>query len=73
MNCKIGGYPWSIAIPMKGLMVIDFDVCHGTNQKGKDFGEMVASFDSNIGRYFSAVLFHSSSEELSNDLARWCW
>ncbi|KAF7997591.1 hypothetical protein HCN44_006162 [Aphidius gifuensis] len=69
MNCKIGGYPWSIAIPMKGLMVIGFDVCHDTNQKGKDFGAMVASLDSSFGRYFSAVSFHSSNEELSNDLA----
>lgn len=38
MNCKIGGIPWSIPIPLKGLMVVGFDVCHDTNSKEKDFG-----------------------------------
>lgn len=39
MNCKIGGIPWSIPIPLKGLMVVGFDVCHDTNTKDKDFGK----------------------------------
>ncbi|XP_008216870.1 piwi-like protein Siwi isoform X2 [Nasonia vitripennis] len=69
MNCKIGGIPWSIPIPLKGLMVVGFDVCHDTNSKDKDFGAMVASLDPHFGRYFSAVSSHTSGEELSNDLS----
>ncbi|XP_058800453.1 WASH complex subunit 4-like [Phymastichus coffea] len=69
MNCKIGGIPWSVSIPLQGLMVVGFDVCHDTNMKGKDFGAMVASLDVNFGRYYSAVSSHSSGEELSSDLS----
>lgn len=38
INCKIGGIPWCVSIPMQGLMVVGFDVCHDTNSKSKDFG-----------------------------------
>ncbi|XP_014210002.1 piwi-like protein Siwi isoform X2 [Copidosoma floridanum] len=69
LNCKIGGIPWTVAIPLNGLMVVGFDVCHDTNSKTKDFGAMVASLDSNHGRYFSAVSSHTSGEELSHDLS----
>ncbi|OXU31859.1 hypothetical protein TSAR_014087, partial [Trichomalopsis sarcophagae] len=69
MNCKIGGIPWSISIPLKGLMVVGFDVCHDKNDRSKDVGAMVASLDPCFGRYFSAVSSHSSGEELSNDLS----
>lgn len=37
MNCKLGGVPWCIDNPLKGLMVIGFDVCHDANTKGKDY------------------------------------
>lgn len=39
MNCKLGGAPWYVDIPMDGLMMIGFDVCHDTTMKTKDFGE----------------------------------
>lgn len=38
MNCKIGGYPWSMDIP-KNLMVVGFDVCHDSKNKAKDYGK----------------------------------
>ncbi|KAJ8686462.1 hypothetical protein QAD02_022256 [Eretmocerus hayati] len=69
MNCKIGGVAWTVSIPLTGLMVVGFDVCHDTNQKNKDFGAMVASIDVNFGRYYSAVSSHTSGEELSSDLS----
>lgn len=40
MNCKIGGIPWSVSIPLQGLMVVGFDVCHDTNSKDRDIGEI---------------------------------
>jgi aubergine-like protein len=39
INCKIGGIPWTVKIPLQGLMVVGFDVCHDTNSKEKDFGK----------------------------------
>lgn len=39
INCKLGGAPWYVDIPLDGLMMIGFDVCHDTTMKKKDFGE----------------------------------
>jgi aubergine-like protein len=41
MNCKLGGAPWRVEIPLDGLMVVGFDVCHDTMNKNKDFGEFM--------------------------------
>ncbi|XP_023290765.1 piwi-like protein Siwi isoform X2 [Orussus abietinus] len=69
INCKIGGAPWTVEVPLSGLMVVGFDVCHDTSSKQRDFGAMVASLDKSFCRYFSAVSAHSTGEELSNDLS----
>lgn len=37
MNCKLGGAPWRIDVPIKGLMAIGFDVCRDAKTKGRDF------------------------------------
>lgn len=37
MNCKLGGAPWHIECPLKGLMTIGFDICRDSNTKGRDF------------------------------------
>uniref|UniRef100_A0A1B6F8K3 Piwi domain-containing protein n=2 Tax=Cuerna arida TaxID=1464854 RepID=A0A1B6F8K3_9HEMI len=69
INCKIGGAPWSVVVPLNGLMVVGFDVCHDARSKGKSYGAMVASLNKPMSRYFSAVSHHTTGEELSNDLA----
>lgn len=69
LNCKLGGAPWSVELPPIALMVVGFDVCHDTNDKGRDFGAMVASLDQGLTRYFSAVSSHSTGEELSNEFS----
>lgn len=69
INCKIGGAPWSVQMPLGGLMVVGFDVCHDPKSKGKSFGAMVASLNKPMSRYFSSVSHHSTGEELSNSLA----
>lgn len=44
MNCKIGGAPWTIEIPPRGIMFVGYDVCHDTAQKGRDYGENYAVY-----------------------------
>lgn len=69
LNCKLGGAPWCVEIPLPGLMVVGFDVCHDTNMKGRDFGAMVATLDKNLTRYYSTVSHHETGEELSKDFS----
>ncbi|KAL0113296.1 hypothetical protein PUN28_012449 [Cardiocondyla obscurior] len=68
MNCKIGGAPWFVDIPLDGMMTVGFDVCHDTTVKSKDFGAMVATLDKQMTKYYSAVSAHENGEELSNDI-----
>lgn len=35
INCKIGGAPWLIKIPLSGLMIVGFDVSHNTKNKNQ--------------------------------------
>ncbi|XP_045460997.1 piwi-like protein Siwi [Harmonia axyridis] len=69
MNCKLGGTPWSIGVPLHDLMVVGYDVCRDTLSKQKSFGGMVASMNNNCSRYYSAVSEHLYSEELSHNFA----
>ncbi|XP_038111911.1 protein aubergine [Culex quinquefasciatus] len=71
MNCKLGGVPWKVKIPLSGLMTVGFDVCHDTKDKPKSFGAMVATFDyenKGVPKYFSTVSQHTHGEEISNYL-----
>ncbi|XP_055594938.1 protein aubergine [Uranotaenia lowii] len=71
MNCKLGGVPWKVKIPLNGLMTIGFDVCHDAKDKAKSFGAMVATLDhDNKGtpKFFSTVSQHTHGEEISNYL-----
>ncbi|KAL0280141.1 UNVERIFIED_CONTAM: hypothetical protein PYX00_001523 [Menopon gallinae] len=69
INCKIGGAPWTVDIPLQSVMVVGYDVCHDTFNKGKSYGAMVASLNNSLTSWFSAVSHHSSGEELSDTLS----
>jgi hypothetical protein len=38
MNCKVGGAPWTVEIPLKSTMVVGFDASHDTMNKGLSYG-----------------------------------
>ncbi|XP_068632882.1 piwi-like protein Siwi [Battus philenor] len=65
INCKLGGAPWTVEIPLNTLMVIGYDVCHDTRSKEKSFGAFIATLDRQMTQYYSAVNAHTSGEELS--------
>lgn len=44
MNCKVGGIPWSVSIPLTGLMVVGIDVCRDTINKNKHYGNNLIKF-----------------------------
>ncbi|XP_041985328.1 piwi-like protein Siwi [Aricia agestis] len=69
INCKLGGAPWTVEIPIKNFMVIGYDVCHDTRSKEKSFGGFVASMGRMMSDYYSCVNAHTSGEELSGHMA----
>ncbi|XP_072749507.1 piwi-like protein Siwi [Anoplolepis gracilipes] len=68
MNCKLGGAPWHMKWPLKGIMAIGFDICHDSNTKGRDFLAMVATVDQSLTRYYSSITLYHNSEELIEQL-----
>ncbi|XP_046962281.1 piwi-like protein Siwi [Vanessa cardui] len=65
INCKLGGAPWVVEIPLPTLMVVGYDVCHDTRSKEKSFGAFVATLDRHMTHYYTSVNAHTSGEELS--------
>lgn len=66
INCKVGGAPWTVAMPLTHLMVVGYDVCRDTVNKKKSFAGIVATLNKEMTRYFSMSYEHSSEEELSD-------
>ncbi|KAL4154233.1 hypothetical protein QTP88_002060 [Uroleucon formosanum] len=65
INCKLGGAPWLVTIPKKGMMIVGFDVCHDSQRKNISFGALVSTMNDYHTSYFSCVEPHKSGEELS--------
>merc|ERR1712036_35508 len=63
MACKLGGEPWTVPIPVKGLMVIGYDTWHDASQKGRSVGAVVATINPSLSRYVSYTTFHKDNEE----------
>lgn len=69
MNCKIGGAPWYLKIPVEGLMIVGYDACHDPRQKSRSYGAVVATYDKTQSHYFGTYTAHTKGEEMSNDFA----
>ncbi|XP_060517141.1 piwi-like protein Siwi isoform X2 [Cylas formicarius] len=68
MNCKMGGAPWGTALP-KATMIVGYDVCRDTANRGKSFAGMVASMDNACSQYFSLTTEHEQEQELSSNIS----
>lgn len=69
INCKMAGSPWTVAMPLSNLMVVGYDVCRDTANKGRCFAGMVASLDKQLSRYYNQVAEHKNDEELSENMS----
>ncbi|XP_059471970.1 piwi-like protein Siwi [Neocloeon triangulifer] len=69
INCKVGGAPWAVEMPMRGTMFVGFDVSHDTMNKSISYGCIVASLNNSLSRWYSVVSAHKSSEEMSNEVS----
>ncbi|XP_015110738.1 piwi-like protein Siwi [Diachasma alloeum] len=65
LSCKIGGVPWSIHIPLSGLMVIGVSIGRDSEESNRSFAAVVATLDKGLTRYFSAVSSHERNDQLT--------
>lgn len=69
MNCKLGGAPWMINLPLTGLMTIGISCSRDTKDKKRSYAALIASMDLTISRkYFSCVCPYANNEELTNEI-----
>lgn len=73
LNCKLGGAPWIVNLPLSGLMTIGFDVCYNQVTKSSAkviYSGLVATMDLKVtNKYYSTTSIHASYNELSSELA----
>jgi len=65
MVCKLGGAPWSVAIPMKDTMVCGFDVNKDSSLKGESCGAFISSLDEKFTKWTSSTIYHKHNAELN--------
>ncbi|KAK8723752.1 hypothetical protein OTU49_011539, partial [Cherax quadricarinatus] len=65
INCKLGGEVWNIQIPFQNTMVVGYDAYHDSVHRGASWGAVVASFNTNLTRYYGQVTRHANHEELT--------
>lgn len=69
INCKLGGVPWRIHVPIGGLMVIGYDVYHDARDKSRSFGAFVATMDlKQSTEIYCSATPHTNGEELSRNI-----
>lgn len=70
INCKIGGAPWMVNMPMKGIMVCGFDVSHNTaSRAAESYGAFVSTMDLRVSnKFFSSVALHRTGEECASNI-----
>lgn len=65
---KLGGAPWSVKIPLGGVMTIGFDVSKDSQDKGTSYGCLVATMDLKVrADFFTTVASYSNTETLSKE------
>ncbi|KAK8395790.1 hypothetical protein O3P69_005712 [Scylla paramamosain] len=67
INCKLGGEPWGVAIPVKNTMVIGYDAYHEKGSRNVSYGAVVSSLNQGWSRYLSQAATHKNHEELTNN------
>ncbi|KAK4314293.1 hypothetical protein Pmani_014444 [Petrolisthes manimaculis] len=67
INCKLGGEPWNVAIPIKNAMVIGYDTYHDKGTKGASVGAVVSSLNQQWTKYLSQAARHNNQEELTDN------
>ncbi|XP_063975509.1 piwi-like protein Siwi [Diachasmimorpha longicaudata] len=51
LNCKMGGIPWTIHMPLDRRLIIGVDICQDKNDENVNYVSLVAVLDRNLTQY----------------------
>lgn len=70
MSAKLGGIPWLIRMPVKGLMTVGFDVSHHPRDRSRSVGALVATMDiKKSSAFYSVTSSYSDGNAMNIGLA----
>ena len=70
MTAKLGGIPWMIKLPVKGLMTVGFDVSLHASDKSRSIGALVVTMDlRKSGAFYSVTSSYKDGNEMNCHLA----
>jgi aubergine len=71
INVKLGGIPWMIKLPIKGLMTVAFDVSIHPRDRKRSVGAMVATMDlKQSGAFYSITSEYRDGNEMNQSLGK---
>jgi aubergine-like protein len=74
MNCKLGGEPWGVIIPLKNIMVVGMDFYKDSSQRNTSVAAFVSSLNGNnplkynCTKYYSRCHLQPKGQEFMNGL-----
>lgn len=68
INCKLGGTPWLVQLPLNNFMIVGIDHYHDSAKKGHSVGGIVASMNKDLTHWYSRTTFQTAHEELSSKM-----
>jgi aubergine len=70
INCKVGGTPWSVEVPLRLGMIVGIDICVDPRNRNISYASIVASCNKEYSRFFSSTFEFKTKdlEQLSNSL-----
>lgn len=72
INCKLGGIPWMIKLPVKGLMTVGFDVSHHPRDRSRSMGALCATMDLNASSsFYSTTMEYRDGNEMVANIDRY--
>jgi aubergine-like protein len=72
INCKLGGIPWMINLPIKGLMTIGFDVSHHPRDPSRSMGALCATMDlKKSSAFYSTTMEYRTGNEMVQNLDKY--
>jgi aubergine len=53
INCKVGGTPWSVEVPLRLGMIVGIDICVDSRNRSISYASVVASYNKDYSKFFS--------------------
>ncbi|VVC30712.1 Piwi domain,Ribonuclease H-like domain [Cinara cedri] len=69
LNTKLGGMPWMVQIPTKGIIIVCISTYRETSDNNTAYGTLIASLDDTYTRYYNFIESYDNVNNMTNCFA----